>query len=146
MEVITFGMATVHSLPYMVFFVSVLSYYGAVQTTPYNPYLCNIDVIESKIRKILIFSYLHRIHIATFLPFREYRINNQLRMSGTVIEGYCRPSNQSIADTMRMLLPSTLKSRVMVKAMRVNLSQRKTEEALMSESVSRLKVFSPSIS
>jgi hypothetical protein len=50
MEVITFGMATVHSLPYMVFFVSVLSYYGAVQTTPYNPYLCNIDVIESKIR------------------------------------------------------------------------------------------------
>ena len=47
MEVIRCGMATDHSLPYMVFFVSVLSYYVAVQTTPSSPYLCNFDVTES---------------------------------------------------------------------------------------------------
>ncbi len=34
MEVITYGMATDHSLPYMVFFVSVLSYYGVGSNDP----------------------------------------------------------------------------------------------------------------
>ena len=47
MEVITCGMAADNSLPYMVFFVSVLSYMESVQTTPSNPYLCNFDVTES---------------------------------------------------------------------------------------------------
>ena len=38
MEVITCGMATDHSLPYMVFFVSVLSYYGVGSSAP-NQYI-----------------------------------------------------------------------------------------------------------
>ena len=47
-EIITCGMATDHSLPYMVFFVSFLSYYGVGSNAPSNPYLCNFDATEVK--------------------------------------------------------------------------------------------------
>ena len=40
-------MTTDHSLTYMIFFVSVLSYYEVGSNAPSIPYLCDFYVIES---------------------------------------------------------------------------------------------------